>query len=63
LHSRKQQVEPRGVEAIGIALGTLDGDPGGRPEAHIFAKDRAPWDEISDSLPRFDGDVPAEADV
>ena len=50
-------------EAIGIALGTLDGDPGGRPEAHIYAKDRAPWDEITDALPRFDGDVPADADV
>ena len=48
-------------EAIGIALGTLDGDPGGRPEAHIYANDRGPRDEITDTLRRFDGAFPAVA--
>ena len=39
---------------IFVPLGNLDGDPGVRPQAHIFAASRAPWDEIADSLPRFD---------
>lgn len=45
-------------DAISITLGTLDGDPGGRATAHIYAKDRAPWFEITDALPQYDGDVP-----
>jgi hypothetical protein len=44
-------------ETISIALGTLDDDPGGRPEAHIYAASAASWYEISDPLPRFAGDV------
>jgi hypothetical protein len=49
-------------QSIEVALGTLDGDPGGRPVAHIFVKDRASWNEITDALPRFDGNVPADSD-
>lgn len=37
-----------------VALGTVTGDPGVRPEAHIFAGSKAPWFEITDSLPQFD---------
>ena len=37
-----------------ITLGTVEGDPGVRPESHIFAGSRARWDEINDDLPRFD---------
>lgn len=33
-----------------VALGTVDGDPGVRPEAHIFVGSKAPWYEITDAL-------------
>jgi hypothetical protein len=45
-------------DAIGITLGTLEGDPGGRPEAHIYARDRASWYQITDALPQYEEDVP-----
>lgn len=38
-----------------MAAGTLDDDPGIRPQAHIFVASKAPWDSIHDDLPRFDG--------
>jgi hypothetical protein len=44
-------------EIISVTLGTVDGDPGGRPEAHIYAKHRACWYEISDGLPQYDEEV------
>jgi hypothetical protein len=37
-----------------VALGTVTGDPGLRPEAHIFVGSKAPWYEITDHLPQFD---------
>lgn len=37
-----------------LPAGTLDGDPGPRPAAHIFVASKAPWFEISDELPQFD---------
>lgn len=43
----------RGV--VIVPAGALDTDPGARPQAHIFAADKAPWFEITGSLPRFDG--------
>jgi hypothetical protein len=36
-----------------ITLATVDGDPGIRPESHIFTGSRAQWYEISDDLPQF----------
>ena len=33
-----------------VALGTVNGDPGVRPEAHIFVGSKAPWHEITDTL-------------
>jgi len=33
--------------------GLLDGDPGARPHAHIFAESKAPWYEITDALPQI----------
>jgi hypothetical protein len=36
----------------GLPLGTLDGDPGVRPGLHVFVAYKAPWFEISDSLPQ-----------
>jgi len=38
----------------GIVLGTVDGDPGVRPLAHMFVGSKAPWHEIADDLPQFD---------
>jgi hypothetical protein len=43
-----------GPGSVVIPAGTLDGDPGLRPMAHIFAASKAPWHEITDTLPRFD---------
>ena len=37
-----------------ITLGTVDGDPGIKPQAHIFVASKAPWEEINDDLPQFD---------
>ena len=37
-----------------VTLGTVDGDPGIRPQAHIFVASKAPWHEINDDLPQFD---------
>ncbi len=42
-------------EWYGFPLGTLDTDPGVKPGYHIFVGSRAPWHEITDSLPQFDG--------
>lgn len=40
--------------AVGeVAVGTIDGDPGSRPGAHIFVGSKAPWHEIADALPQF----------
>ncbi len=43
---------PEGPE-VSIRLGSLDGDPGIRPQCHTFVDSRAPWDEITDDLPQF----------
>jgi len=37
-----------------IALGTVDGDVKGPPGFHQFVGSKAPWFEISDSLPQHD---------
>lgn len=37
-----------------ITLGSVEGDPGIKPEAHIFVGSRAEWHEINDVLPQFD---------
>jgi len=42
-------------ETFFIPAGTLDDDPGVRPAAHIFVASKAPWVEITDDLPQFDG--------
>lgn len=36
-----------------VALGTIDGDPGIKPESHIFVGSKAQWYEITDELPQF----------
>ncbi|HET6146484.1 MAG TPA: GFA family protein [Polyangia bacterium] len=43
---------------LGLALGTLDDDPGVRATAHVFVGSKASWIEIDDDLPRFaEGDI------
>jgi hypothetical protein len=39
-------------DALDIAIGTLDDDPGIRPSLHIFTASKAPWFEITDGLPQ-----------
>jgi hypothetical protein len=45
-------------EVYGLPLGCLDADPGVRPAMHIFVGSKAPWFEICDSLPQFEGYPP-----
>jgi hypothetical protein len=47
-----------GDEWVVIPAGPCDGDPGVRPQAHMFAASKAPWFEIRDALPRFDAFPP-----
>jgi len=37
-----------------IALGTVEGDPGIKPESHIFVGSKARWFDICDDLPQFE---------
>lgn len=37
---------------VGIPAGSLDDDPGARPQRHIFVGSKAPWFEIADDLPQ-----------
>ena len=53
---------PEGEE-VSIRMGSFDGDPGIRPQYHTFVDSRAPWDEITDSLPRYPGGLSAAAEV
>ena len=40
---------------ISVRLGAIEGDPGIRPEAHIWVSSAAPWEPIpDDGLPRYD---------
>jgi len=48
---------PDGPE-LSIRLGSVDGDPGIRPQEHTFVGSRAPWDEITDDLPQHEGRRP-----
>jgi hypothetical protein len=49
----RRDAEP---ETIRIRLGLLDSDPGRRPLAHVWVSEKAAWYEITDGLPRSDGD-------
>ena len=37
-----------------ITLATVEGDPGIKPESHIFTGSAAQWYQINDDLPQFD---------
>lgn len=41
-------------DAVWVAVGSVDEDPGMRPQAHIFAASKAPWHDIMDELPQFE---------
>lgn len=40
-------------DSYGLAMGSLDDDPGARPLRHEFVGSKAPWYEITDSLPQY----------
>jgi hypothetical protein len=42
---------------VGIPAGTVDGDPGIRPQMHLFVDGNAPWYDIRDDLPQHAGVV------
>jgi hypothetical protein len=44
-----------GGDEITVRLGSVDGDPGIRPQFHTFVAPKAPWDEILDDLPQYAG--------
>ena len=45
--------DPQAPSRYGIALATLDEDPGVRPAVHSFVAYKAPWYEITDDLPQY----------
>jgi hypothetical protein len=47
-------------DTIWVAVGSLDGDPGLRPEAHIFVGSKASWHDVLDELPQF-AEFPSDA--
>ena len=49
----------KGEAVVVVPVGTLDGDPGVRPEAHVCVSEKAEWFEITDDLPRYEGMPPA----
>jgi hypothetical protein len=53
--SRSAAYSPRAVSEYGVALATLDDDPGARPTFSIFVADKPPWFEITDGLPQYLG--------
>ena len=50
---RAPAVDQHVMRIIRVLAGTLDGDPGIRPQRHIFVDFKAPWFEITDSLGQF----------
>lgn len=54
---------PRVVESTGyvvVPCGGFDSAPGIGPRGHIFASSKAPWFEITDGLPQWDGYPPRQ---
>ena len=45
----------RSPDILRLRMGSLDGDPGRRPLAHIFVAEKVPWSTITDDLPRSQG--------
>jgi hypothetical protein len=51
----------RDGQVFHVTMGTLIDDPGIRPSFHIFVGSKAPWHEITDSLPQYAELPPATA--
>jgi hypothetical protein len=50
---------PKGSQ-VSIRFGTLDDDPGIKPQCHTFVGAKASWDELpEDGLERFEGRAPS----
>ena len=45
-------------DTVRIRLGLLDGDPHLRARVHVFVSEKAPWYEITDSLPQLPEGLP-----
>ncbi len=43
-----------GMSMVMVPAGSLDQDPGVRPQAHIYVGSKASWYEITDALPTFE---------
>lgn len=43
----------RGEAVVVIPAGSLDGDPGLRPQAHVCVGEKVSWYEITDDLPQY----------
>lgn len=41
-------------DTYGLALGSLDDDPGIKPLCHVYVGSKAPWHDINDNLPQFE---------
>ena len=52
-HSPFVRRNPQILTEYGIALATLDDDPGVRPACHIFVRSKAPWFDIIDEPPHY----------
>jgi hypothetical protein len=48
---------------VHVALGTLLDDPTIRPTEHIFVGSKAPWFEITDDLPQYEGHAGSAAPI
>jgi hypothetical protein len=55
--SKLPRVDPARAFAV-VPAGSLDHDPGVRPQMHIFVGSKAPWHEITDALPRHEAASP-----
>lgn len=47
----------RNAEFAHVVMGTLMDAPSISPSAHIFVGDKAPWFQITDDLPQYEGHV------
>ena len=42
----------QGGKVVEVVLASVHGDPGVRPQEHVFVGSKAIWDEITDALPQ-----------
>jgi hypothetical protein len=47
----------RNAEWVHVAMGTLVDAPSIKPSGHLFVGDKAPWFQITDNLPQYQGHV------